>query len=96
MPGGRATRPESTRLPSGVQAHRSVVDLAVVEQRYLVHAFLEQAPPVLADPALRVALASPDRLGRAGQREHRAIRLLELPGPDHPRVASLGICTERQ
>src|ERR1700720_2701211 len=70
-----------------VKAHRAVFGPGVLEQRDLVHADREQRAPVLAEPALRVALADKDRLLQVIGGNRSAVRLLVAPGPGHgPKV----------
>ena len=76
-----------------VEAHRAVFLAIVLEQRHLIHARFQQAAPVLAEPALGVALTGEDGFWKVGRRDHCAVVLLVAPRPRHARVASscLGI-----
>src|ERR1022692_1893464 len=71
------------------QAHRAVLDPALLDQRHLIHSAVKQLPPVLAEPALRVPLAAERLLGQPPRRRHGAVFLLELPAPGHAPTASL-------
>ena len=93
-------RPRRRQPAVRVQAHRAVFDAALFQQGYLVHAAGQQVAPVLAQPALRVALAA-ERLPRHSPGRHQAaVGLLELPAPGHarhrllqdPRVATVAHC----
>ena len=72
-----------------VQAHRAVFGPGVLHQRDLVHARRQQRAPVLAEPALRVALAGEDGLLQVIGFDCGAVRLLVPPGPGHGVMASL-------
>src|ERR1700722_10530853 len=70
----------------GVQGHRAVLLAGVVKEGYLVHAAVQQLPPVLAQPALGVSLIGEDGLLQARAAHHGTVRLLVPPGPGHPAV----------
>ena len=78
-----------------VQAHRPVLGPGVLQQRDLVHAHREQRAPVLAQPALRVALAGEDGLLQVIGGNYGAICLLVPPCPGHRRRASPVVVTRK-
>ena len=79
-----------------VQAHRPVLGPGVLQQRDLVHAHREQRAPVLAQPALRVALAGEDGLLQIIGGYCGAIRLLVPPSPGHRFRASPVVVVTRK
>src|SRR5450755_602026 len=78
-----------------VEAHRAVFLAVVLEQRHLIHARFQQAAPVLAEPALGVALAGEDGFWKVGRRDHCAAVLLVAPRPRHARATSSCLGTVR-
>ncbi len=85
-PGPRAIR-GPTRAQGGsvrgMQAHRPVLDPAVLQQGHLVDARFQQRAPVFAEPALRVTLAAEGLLRHVAGACRGPVRLLEPPGPHH-------------
>src|SRR5690348_14418459 len=71
-----------------MQAHRPVLDPALLQESHLVNAGVQQRAPVFAEPALRVALAAEGLLRHITGACRGAVRLLEPPGPHHVRSTS--------
>jgi hypothetical protein len=78
-----------------VQGHRAVLLAGVVEEGDLVHPAVDKLVPVLAKPALRVALVGEDRLLQPRAVHHGAIGFLVPPGPGHQAAPPLLTCVMR-
>src|SRR5690242_716087 len=66
-----------------MQAHRPVLDPALLQEGHLVNAGVQQRAPVLPEPAFRVALAAEGLLRHITGACRGTVRLLEPPGPHH-------------
>src|SRR5690348_17637654 len=66
-----------------MQAHRSVLDPALLQEGHLVNAGVQQRAPVFPEPAFRVALAAEGLLRHITGACRGTVRLLQPPGPHH-------------
>src|SRR5215472_237038 len=73
-----------------MQAHRPVLDPALLQESHLVNAGVQQRAPVFAEPAFRVALAAEGLLRHITGASRGTVRLLQPPGPHHVRSTSTG------
>src|SRR5512135_2289328 len=73
------------RSPGGAQPHRAVHLARALEQRHLLDAGVQQLPPVLPEPGLRVGLGGERLRARRLRRvDPRTVRDLVPPAPGHP------------
>ena len=77
--------PRTGRSVRGMQAHRPVLDPALLQEGHLVDAGVQQRAPVFPEPAFRVALAAEGLLRHIAGACRGPVRLLEPPGPHHVR-----------